>query len=367
MTNTTGDQTQSMEYLPFGGLFKREGTASTDWQYTGQRQDDSTGLYFYNARYYDPGLGKFVSPDPIISNPYNPQNLNRYSYVENNPINYIDPTGHWKFKNFFKSFIQVAAVVAVIAIGPQASWWAYAAVGGVTAAATTALTSGSNFGDILKAGAVGFAAGAAAGVVASDFNSAIGGAASNAFGSGVGGFMGAVSGGAAGGYAAGVTAAELYGGTFAEANSLGLKGAAIGAAMAGTGKLFEYAYTEMRGGPPDPRPGLNSGDGTYDFRANSNHQPPFGKNVFGLNQKLTGNYWQDFGSQGGALSRFANQIPGMNAVAALHDAWMNNVTFTLTSNLTTMPFAAAYTYIPLLGGGSTSIINQMMVEEAGRK
>jgi RHS repeat-associated protein len=363
MTNTTGDQTQSMEYLPFGGLFKREGTASTDWQYTGQRQDDSTGLYFYNARYYDPGLGKFVSPDPIISNPYNPQNLNRYSYVENNPINYIDPTGHWKFKNFFKSFIQVAAVVAVIAIGPQASWWAYAAVGGVTAAATTALTSGSNFGDILKAGAVGFAAGAAAGVVASDFNSAIGGAASNAFGSGVGGFMGAVSGGAAGGYAAGVTAVELYGGTFAEANSLGLKGAAIGAALGGAGKLMEYAYTKTVGFSPNPMPGENLPDGRY--FVNKNHQPPVGKNVFGLNQKLEGGFWKDFWKQSGPLSKFANQVPGMNAVAGIHDVWMNTVTANLVNNVSLMFPAVPMAYGAMFGVGNVSgfTSSQITMEE----
>lgn len=123
----------------------------------------------------------------------------------------------------------------------------------------------------------------------------------------------------------------------------------------------------MRGGPPDPRPGANSPDGTYDLRANPNHQPPFGKNVFGLNQKLTGNFWQDFGSQGGALSKFANQFPGMNAVAALHDAWMNNVTFTLGANLMTMPFAAAYTYIPLVGSASTAVTTQIMMEQSGRK
>ncbi|MDH7487629.1 MAG: RHS repeat-associated core domain-containing protein [Anaerolineae bacterium] len=48
--------------------------------------DESIGLYFYNARYYDPALGWFVSADTIVPEPGNPQALNRYSYVLNNPL-----------------------------------------------------------------------------------------------------------------------------------------------------------------------------------------------------------------------------------------------------------------------------------------
>jgi RHS repeat-associated protein len=55
--------------------------------------DSSTGLYFYNARYYDPALGRFIQPDSIVPEPGNPQSFNRYSYVLNNPLRYTDPTG----------------------------------------------------------------------------------------------------------------------------------------------------------------------------------------------------------------------------------------------------------------------------------
>jgi RHS repeat-associated protein len=65
----------------------------TDKKFTGQRLD-STGLYYYNARYYDPVIGRFISPDTIVPNPANPQSLNRYSYCLNNPLRYSDPTGH---------------------------------------------------------------------------------------------------------------------------------------------------------------------------------------------------------------------------------------------------------------------------------
>jgi RHS repeat-associated protein len=335
--------------------------------FLGHRLDVSDGLIYMRARYYVPAMGRFITSDTIIASPYNPQTLNRYAYCDNNPINFIDPLGNWKLRNFLKSTVQVTAIVAAVAMGPGAGFMAYAALGGITAAATTALTSGANLGDVMKAGAIGFAAGGVAGAVASGVTGAVGSGSSSLFGAGVGEFMSAVAGGAAGGYAAGFTAAELYGGSFSESNRIGTKGALIGGAMAGAGKLFEYAYTGMRGGPPDPRPGAKLANGTYDVDANPYHQPPFEKNVFGLHKQLTGNFWQDFGTQGGALSKFANQIPGMNAVAALHDAWMNNVTFTLTNNLATMPHAVAFTYIPLLGSASTALINQKMVEESKYK
>jgi RHS repeat-associated protein len=55
---------------------------------------DATGLYYYNARYYDATIGRFISPDTIIQSPANPQTINRYSYSLNNPLKYIDPSGH---------------------------------------------------------------------------------------------------------------------------------------------------------------------------------------------------------------------------------------------------------------------------------
>ncbi len=48
---------------------------------------------YYGARYYDAAIGRFAQPDSIVPNPYNPQSLNRYSYVLNNPVRYTDPTG----------------------------------------------------------------------------------------------------------------------------------------------------------------------------------------------------------------------------------------------------------------------------------
>ena len=80
-------------YTPWGET-RTVGGLETDHTYTGQIEDTTTGLKFYNARYMDPVLGRFVSPDTIVPNPSNGQDYNRYSYVLNNPIRYNDPSGH---------------------------------------------------------------------------------------------------------------------------------------------------------------------------------------------------------------------------------------------------------------------------------
>lgn len=51
-------------------------------------------MYDYNARFYSAYLGRFISPDSVVPEPGNPQAFNRYSYVVNNPLKHIDPSGH---------------------------------------------------------------------------------------------------------------------------------------------------------------------------------------------------------------------------------------------------------------------------------
>jgi len=90
--NAAGVLLSSLKYTAFGEL--RSGTATTDYLYTGQRQETEIGLYFYISRFYDPALGRFISADSIIPGEGNPQAYDRYSYTRNNPVNRIDPTGH---------------------------------------------------------------------------------------------------------------------------------------------------------------------------------------------------------------------------------------------------------------------------------
>jgi RHS repeat-associated protein len=81
-------------YAPFGATRWVSGTLPTDLRFTGQRNDLSTGLYFFSARYYHSGVGRFISADSIVPDPAAPQHFNRYSYTGNNPLGFTDPSGH---------------------------------------------------------------------------------------------------------------------------------------------------------------------------------------------------------------------------------------------------------------------------------
>lgn len=66
----------------------------TTQSYTGHEGVDHTNLVHMGGRLYDPKIGRFISGDPIIQGPLNPQNHNRYSYVLNSPLSYTDPSGY---------------------------------------------------------------------------------------------------------------------------------------------------------------------------------------------------------------------------------------------------------------------------------
>ncbi len=89
---TSGASAGTQVYYPYGGV--RSGMLPTDYGFTGQKLDASVGLMYYGSRYYDAALGRFISADTISPNPFNLQSLNRYSYVLNNPVRYVDPSGH---------------------------------------------------------------------------------------------------------------------------------------------------------------------------------------------------------------------------------------------------------------------------------
>jgi RHS repeat-associated protein len=87
-----GGETRTQSYKPWGELRGSGNSLPTDRTYTGQRAEFEIGLYFYQSRFYDANLGRFISADTII--PSGVQGPDRYAAMRNNPVKYIDPSGH---------------------------------------------------------------------------------------------------------------------------------------------------------------------------------------------------------------------------------------------------------------------------------
>jgi RHS repeat-associated protein len=100
VTDSSGTLTELLDYYPFGKirLDEKSGNFNERKKFTGHIFDADTGLNYMNARYQTGAQGRFISIDPmsLIPNPKllsEPQRLNSYCYVRNNPLKYIDPTG----------------------------------------------------------------------------------------------------------------------------------------------------------------------------------------------------------------------------------------------------------------------------------
>ena len=149
-----------------------------------------------NGRIYDPKLGRFLQADPIIQAPKNSQNLNRYSYVLNNPLSSADPSGYFSFGDFLAKWgrVAIAAVAGYFTFGTTYAW---AATGIATAA-------GSSAGFAQLVGTVGWQV--MAGIVAGSSAGFVSGAIIS------GSARGALKGAFAGAITAGV--AKQFGGTY---------------------------------------------------------------------------------------------------------------------------------------------------------
>ncbi|MEJ6950752.1 RHS repeat-associated core domain-containing protein [Natronospora cellulosivora (SeqCode)] len=100
MTDHEGNVTFDQDYMPFGGdlpgvnQHEVQNDENEGYKYTGQREVVSIGLYYYGARYYDPGIARFITEDSWPGRLSDPQTQNTYIYTLNNPMKYIDPTGN---------------------------------------------------------------------------------------------------------------------------------------------------------------------------------------------------------------------------------------------------------------------------------
>ncbi len=105
VTNATGTvpPLDDSDFYPFAGERAVSSTSGNSYKFTGKERDTESGLDDFGARYYSSAMGRWMSPDwsatpaPV---PYadlgNPQTLNLYAYVGNNPTNGIDPEGHFR-------------------------------------------------------------------------------------------------------------------------------------------------------------------------------------------------------------------------------------------------------------------------------
>ncbi|MBE7436689.1 MAG: RHS repeat-associated core domain-containing protein [Anaerolineales bacterium] len=93
LTDASGEITLAKSYDPYGTVTLSSGSGTSPFAYTGEQQDAS-GLTYLRARYYSSGDGRFLSRDTWGGDYNRPLSLNRWGYVEGNPVNFVDPTGH---------------------------------------------------------------------------------------------------------------------------------------------------------------------------------------------------------------------------------------------------------------------------------
>ncbi len=95
ITDATGNIKSESDYYPWGGELQFVNSDSNHFKFTGKERDTETGLDYFGARYNGSSLGRFTSPDPSMGSVRleNPQTWNRYTYVLNNPLRFVDPTG----------------------------------------------------------------------------------------------------------------------------------------------------------------------------------------------------------------------------------------------------------------------------------
>ena len=277
-----------------------------------------------NGRLYDPQLGRFLSPDAQIQYPDQTQSFNRYTYVNNNPLSYTDPSGYgffsklWKkIKRFVREWgrVIIAAIVASI-VGPwvyNQYFWANAAAG--TFSTVTSLTIQAS----VIAGAVsGFAAGLI--ISGGDFKGALYGALSGAAFGYVAGQFGKVwnmkrvlANASIGG-----TSAKLQGGKFSQ-----------GFLVAGVSASARHLYNRVVGY-----------DTTFESGGDAVGKDSLDRPVEGANNIGTQSAPVDsssFWAEGGPLSRVANTIPGINAIAGFHDVLQVSLGEGIARNIFNIP------------------------------
>ncbi|MBI5606908.1 MAG: RHS repeat-associated core domain-containing protein [Deltaproteobacteria bacterium] len=230
VTDQTGARKERLEYYPFGTYSETRDDdpnfPNVSYTFTDQEEDQELGLYNFRARLYDSVLGKFVSPDSIVPDPSDPQSLNRYSYVANKPLAFIDPDGHLAW---FVPVI-IGAVIGAASAGARSNW-NFGAM--ITGAAIGAIAGLAGYG----AGLSVYGAAGGQGATAMMASVTVGGAAGGATGGGLSALVN-------GGDIAKGMASGLFFGAVAGGVTGGLVSAGVPGALAATGGGFISGYAE---------------------------------------------------------------------------------------------------------------------------
>ncbi|MGG1554860.1 RHS repeat-associated core domain-containing protein [Paenibacillus ferrarius] len=94
IVDRNGNIVNSYQYDEWGNITSQTEGIANSFKYAGEQYDAETGLYYLRARYYDPSMGRFINEDSYEGQIDNPLSLNLYTYGHNNPLRFIDPTGH---------------------------------------------------------------------------------------------------------------------------------------------------------------------------------------------------------------------------------------------------------------------------------
>jgi RHS repeat-associated protein len=115
--------------------------------FTGHEMVDGAGIVHMQGRIYDPKLGRFLQADPVIQDPLNAQNYNRYTYVYNNPLSLTDPSGYRSLSANLELYWKPVAAIAVLTITGH-----YAGIAKTTAEATAWSIAGGATAGLINSG-----------------------------------------------------------------------------------------------------------------------------------------------------------------------------------------------------------------------
>ncbi|MEW9700826.1 RHS repeat-associated core domain-containing protein [Paenibacillus sp. SI8] len=94
ITDASGNTLNTYSYDLWGNPVTSQETVAQPFRYSGEYYDNTTGLQYLRARWYDPSVGRFINEDTYEGQIDNPLSLNLYTYVSNNPLTHVDPSGH---------------------------------------------------------------------------------------------------------------------------------------------------------------------------------------------------------------------------------------------------------------------------------